>query len=111
MAGRDNPYDMQIKLLMIGDSGNGNLSLSLSLSLTLFLSFSDPHSVQVSERHVYCFAMPMILSPRRSSPPLGLISRLKILPSMGRESSSRFLYLSHLSFHWQDLGYSWTREI
>ena len=29
MAGRDNPFDMQIKLLMIGDSGVGKTCLLL----------------------------------------------------------------------------------
>jgi hypothetical protein len=81
MAGRDNPYDMQIKLLMIGDSG-----LMFSHSLIISNSFL---TFQVLVKLVYSFVMPMTHFPQHSLQQSELILKLKTFKSMEQESSSR----------------------
>jgi hypothetical protein len=71
MANRDNPYDMQIKLLMIGDSGTG-------IKVLFYFGFNYSLS-QVLGKHAFCFDTPTTPFPQRLSQQLALTSKLKIL--------------------------------
>lgn len=51
MAGAQNAFDMQIKLLMIGDSG---MSFSALVHFPFFLIIQFLKFLQVSEKPVFC---------------------------------------------------------
>jgi hypothetical protein len=89
MAGRDNPYDMQIKLLMIGDSGMLQHIVALFLQIFLFTLIPLSSLLQVLVKHVYSFVMLMTHFLQHSLQPLELTLKLRISKSMGQESSSR----------------------
>jgi hypothetical protein len=113
MAGRDNPYDMQIKLLMIGDSGMLQHIVALFLQIFLFTLIPLSSLLQVLVKHVYSFVMLMTHFLQHSLQPLELTLKLRISKSMGQESSSRLTTLLFESnfLLYLDLGHCRTRAI
>jgi len=82
MAARDNPFDMQIKLLMIGDSGNPCVCYTWSWFPNLFM--------KVLAKRAYFSDMPTIHSHQHLLQLLGLISRSKTYKLTAKESNCRW---------------------
>lgn len=95
MAGRDNPFDMQIKLLMIGDSGEYEApSLPLHRVMSKDYNLMNAalfHMIQVLARRAYFSDMLMIAFLLLSSPQSVLILRLKRFSSTTNELSYRYV--------------------
>jgi hypothetical protein len=70
MVSRDNPYDMQIKLIMIGDVGIRILVFFYSVLIIVL--------VQVLGKRTFCFDTPTTPFPQRLSQQLALTLKLKI---------------------------------
>ena len=80
MKSNNAAFDLQIKLLMIGDGGSCYLMLFLCLFILLYTVY-----LQVWGRHHLFFVIPMITSLQYASKLSEQTSRLKIFKSMERK--------------------------